>query len=261
MRSSCWPLRSSPWPGQLALEERLRVALVTKLSLGIGDASLSEDVRHWVNEGLMAVFFFVVGLEIKRELVAGELRSWRTAALPAFAALGGMVVPAALYTAVNLGEPGARGWGIPMATDIAFAVGVLALLGSRVNPSLRLFLLTLAIVDDIGAIVVIAAFHSDGIRWPPLAAAALVLLAVGLLPRARIYWLPPYAASGADGVGPGVRRRRARHHRRRPGRPPGPGPAHGRGAGGPALVRGPERRAVGFGPRPDGRAGTPRPSR
>ncbi len=166
----------------------------TRLSLAIGDASVSEDLRHWVNEGLMAVFFFVVGLEIKRELVAGELRSWRTAALPAFAALGGMVVPAALYTAVNLGEQGARGWGVPMATDIAFALGVLALLGSRVNPSLRLFLLTLAIVDDIGAIVIIAAFYSDGIRWLPLGAASLALLAVGLLPRARIYWLPAYAS-------------------------------------------------------------------
>jgi len=165
----------------------------TKLSLGIGDASVSEDLRHWVNEGLMALFFLVVGLEIKRELVAGELRAWRTAALPALAALGGMVVPAVLYTAVNLGQEGAGGWGIPMATDIAFALGVLALLGSRINPSLRLFLLTLAIVDDIGAIVVIAAFYSDGIRWLPLGAAALLLVAVGLLPRTRIYWLPAYA--------------------------------------------------------------------
>lgn len=166
----------------------------TKLSVGLGDASVSEDLRHWVNEGLMALFFLVVGLEIKRELAAGELRSWRTAALPAFAALGGMVVPAVLYAAVNLGQEGAGGWGIPMATDIAFALGVLALLGSRINPSLRLFLLTLAIVDDIGAIVVIAAFYSDGIRWLPLGAAAMLLLAVGLLPRARIYWLPAYAA-------------------------------------------------------------------
>lgn len=165
----------------------------TRLSVGLGDASVSEDLRHWVNEGLMALFFLVVGLEIKRELVAGELRAWRTAALPALAALGGMVVPAVLYTAVNLGQEGAGGWGIPMATDIAFALGVLALLGSRINPSLRLFLLTLAIVDDIGAIVVIAAFYSDGIRWLPLGAAALLLVAVGLLPRTRIYWLPAYA--------------------------------------------------------------------
>jgi NhaA family Na+:H+ antiporter len=142
----------------------------------------------------MALFFLVVGLEIKRELAVGELRSWRIAALPAFAALGGMVVPAVLYTAVNLGQEGAGGWGIPMATDIAFALGVLALLGSRIKPSLRLFLLTLAIVDDIGVIVVIAAFYSDGIRWLPLGAAVVLLLAVGLLPRACIYWLPAYAA-------------------------------------------------------------------
>jgi len=165
----------------------------TRLTFGFGEASVSEDLRHWVNEGLMAPFFFVVGLEIKRELAAGELRAWRTAALPALAALGGMVVPALLYTSVNVGHEGASGWGIPMATDIAFAVGVLAVLGSRVRPSLRLFLLTLAIVDDIGAIVVIAAFYSDGILWLPLGGAALLLLAVAFLPKTRIYWLPAYA--------------------------------------------------------------------
>jgi len=164
----------------------------TELSLGLGDASVSEDLRHWVNEGLMALFFLVVGLEIKRELAVGELRDWRTATLPVLAALGGMVVPAVLFTAVNLGQEGIKGWGVPTATDIAFALGVLALLGSRINPALRLFLLTLAIVDDIGAIVVIAIFYSDGIRWLPLAASALLLLAVGLLPRARVYWLPAY---------------------------------------------------------------------
>ncbi|MDQ3575809.1 MAG: Na+/H+ antiporter NhaA [Actinomycetota bacterium] len=179
---------NSPWRAAYAS------VWATELSLRMGELSVAEDLRHWVDEGLMAIFFFVVGLEIKRELVAGELRSWRTAALPAVAALGGMVIPAALYTAVNLGQEGASGWGIPMATDIAFALGLVALLGSRVPSSLRLFLLTLAIVDDIGAIVIIAVFYSDGIRWPPLAGAAVLLLAVGLLPRARIYWLPAYAA-------------------------------------------------------------------
>ena len=179
---------NSPWKGAY------ETLWSTRLTLSLGDASVSEDLRHWVNEGLMAVFFFIVGLEIKRELAAGELRSWRTAALPALAALGGMVVPATLYAAVNLGQEGARGWGVPMATDIAFALGVLALLGSRVHPSLRLFLLTLAIVDDIGAIVVIASFYSEGIRWLPLAGAALLLVTFGMLPRARIYWLPAYAA-------------------------------------------------------------------
>ena len=128
------------------------------------------DLRHWVNEGLMAVFFFVVGLEVRRELLHGELR--RTATLPVAAALGGMVVPAALYLVVA----GGRGWGIPMATDIAFALGVLALLGRRVPAGLKLFLLTLAVVDDIGAVVVIALAYSQGIELVPLLV-ALVLLA------------------------------------------------------------------------------------
>ena len=164
----------------------------TELSVRLGRLSAREDLRHWVNEGLMTVFFLVVGLEIKREVAAGELRDRRTAVLPAVAALGGMLVPAGLYLAVNLGRPGARGWGIPMATDIAFALGALALLGRRVRSPLRLFLLTLAIVDDVGAITVIAVFYSDGIRWAPLAGAVLLLVGVALLPRTRIYWLPAY---------------------------------------------------------------------
>ena len=128
----------------------------------------------------MAVFFFVVGLEIKRELVEGELRGARRAALPAIAAVGGMVVPAAIYLLVNAGGPGERGWGIPMATDIAMAVGVLSLLGSRVRPSLKLFVLALAIVDDIGAILVIALFYSGGISSHRLlGAAGAVALVVG----------------------------------------------------------------------------------
>jgi hypothetical protein len=126
----------------------------TELAIEVGRFSIAEDLRHWVNDALMAVFFFVVGLEIKRELVAGELRTWRQASTPAIAALGGMVVPALLFVAINLGGAGARGWGIPMATDIAFALGVAAVLGDRVPAGLKLFLLTLAIVDDIGAIVV-----------------------------------------------------------------------------------------------------------
>src|SRR5829696_6772777 len=121
----------------------------TALHLTGGGAGAPEDLRHWVNEALMALFFFVVGLEIKRELVDGELRSPRVAALPAIAAVGGMAAPAVVYLAVNAGRPGVDGWGIPMATDIAFAVGVVAVLGWRVPPPLKLFLLTLAIVDDI----------------------------------------------------------------------------------------------------------------
>ncbi len=139
--------------------------------------------RAWVNEGLMTLFFFVVGLEIKRELVAGELRDRRTAALPVIAAVGGMVVPALIYLGWNAGTPAARGWGIPMATDIAFAAGVLALLGARVPPQLRLFVLTLAIVDDIGAIVVIALAYSHGFSAWWLAAAAGTAVALVVIRR------------------------------------------------------------------------------
>ncbi|HET7719102.1 MAG TPA: Na+/H+ antiporter NhaA, partial [Acidimicrobiales bacterium] len=142
------------------------------------------DLRHWVNDGAMAVFFLVVGLEVKREVVAGELREWRRAALPVVAAAGGMVVPALLYAALNAGGDGSRGWGIPMATDIAFALGLLVLLGSRVPPSLKLFVLTLAVADDIGAIVVIAAFYGDGVDPAWLAGAAAALAVVAALHRA-----------------------------------------------------------------------------
>jgi len=151
------------------------------LSFGPFDLDLSR--AHWVTDGLMTLFFFVVGLEIKREVVRGELRDPRTAALPVVAAVGGMVVPALLFVAVNVGEPTIKGWAIPMATDIAFAVGVLAILGSRVSRSLKLFLLTLAIVDDIGAILVIAVFYSKGIEFGWLAAAIGVVAVILALQR------------------------------------------------------------------------------
>jgi NhaA family Na+:H+ antiporter len=165
------------------------------LRVGSGDLSITEDYTHWVNEGLMTIFFFVVGLEIKRELVVGELRDRRTAALPAVAAVGGMVVPAALYLVVNASGAGADGWAIPMATDIAFAMGVLAILGARVPPRLKLFMLTLAIVDDIGAIVVIALLYSGGIDLAWLAGATLTLGAVLVMSRlgadrALLYVIP-----------------------------------------------------------------------
>lgn len=147
----------------------------TPLGGRLGSWDIERPLHFWVNEGLMTIFFFVVGLEIRREIFEGELASLRKAALPLTAAIGGMVVPAALFFALNVGREGAAGWAIPMATDIAFAVGVLTLLGSRVPPKLRVLLLALAVIDDIGAIVVITIFYSDGI-----ALAGLVLVAIGV---------------------------------------------------------------------------------
>tara|TARA_B100002049_G_scaffold26697_1_gene17657 strand:- start:182 stop:1342 length:1161 start_codon:yes stop_codon:yes gene_type:complete len=154
------------------------------------------SVGHFVNDALMALFFFVVGLEIKRELVTGDLSSFRAAALPAIGALGGMVVPAALYLVLNSAGEASRGWGIPMATDIAFAVGIVALLGARVSPKIKLFLLTLAIVDDIGAIAVIAIFYTDDLSTSWLLAAAVGLVGVWVLQRLRVWAIPVYAILG-----------------------------------------------------------------
>ena len=138
----------------------------TEIGISVGGFDLTEDLRHWVNDLLMAFFFFVVGLEIKRELVLGDLRDPRAAALPLICALGGMVVPALLYLAFNAGGPGSSGWGVPMATDIAFAVGALSLVGTRAPAALKIFLLTLAVADDLGAIVVIAVFYASGLSVP-----------------------------------------------------------------------------------------------
>jgi NhaA family Na+:H+ antiporter len=168
----------------------------TEALLRVGSFEVSEDLRHWVNDGLMAVFFFVVGLEIKRELVAGDLSTRRDAMLPAIAALGGMAVPAMLYALLNAGGAGSDGWGVPMATDIAFAVGVLALLGDRVPASAKVLLLALAIVDDIGAIVVIALFYTDDLALGWLAAAVAGLAAVAMLRHLRVWYQPLYVVAG-----------------------------------------------------------------
>lgn len=147
----------------------------TKLSFSIGDIALSESLLHWVNDGLMAVFFLVVGLELKREVLVGELASIRRATLPIAAAIGGAVIPAVIYLALASDGTAARGWGVPMATDIAFALGVLALLGSRAPLGLRVFITALAIVDDLLAVLVIALFYTSDLSLPALAAAAGVV--------------------------------------------------------------------------------------
>ena len=168
----------------------------TELSVDLGRLSLQADLRHWVNEGLMALFFLVVGLEVKRELVRGDLRDPRKAALPALAAAGGMIVPAVIFLAVNPGGEAGRGWGIPMATDIAFAVGVVALLGQRVPSSLKLFLLTLAVVDDIGAILVIAVFYTGDLQPAFLALAGLFVVVMVAVTRAGTPSVAPYLLFG-----------------------------------------------------------------
>src|SRR5688572_5053042 len=167
----------------------------TPLSLRVGPFEIAEDLRHWVNDLLMALFFFVVGLEIKRELVLGELRDPKAAALPLLCALGGMVAPALLYAAFNAGGPGSSGWGVPMATDIAFAVGVLALVGTRAPSALKVFLLTLAVADDLGAIAVIALFYTRGLAASWLLVAAGTIVAIVLLQRAGVRKYGPYVVA------------------------------------------------------------------
>ena len=165
-------------------------------TLGTPGFGLTMSLHHWINDGFMAVFFFVVGLEIKRELLVGELSSLRSAAFPIAAALGGMLVPAALYAALNAGGPGAPGWGIPMATDIAFALGVLALLGPRVPLALKVFLAALAIVDDIGAMLVIALFYTADLSLGALAWAGGALALMILANRAGVRHPGVYAVAG-----------------------------------------------------------------
>jgi len=168
----------------------------TDLGIAIGERTVVQSLHHWVNDGLMAIFFFVVGLEIKRELLGGELATWRKALLPAGAALGGVIVPAGIYIALNAGGPGANGWGIPMATDIAFAAGCLALLKSRVDSTLIVFLIALAIVDDLCAVAVIALFYTDTIEVQPLLIGATLVIASFILGQFGVRAMWPYAVIG-----------------------------------------------------------------
>jgi NhaA family Na+:H+ antiporter len=167
----------------------------TRLSIGLGQRVLEEDLRHWVNDGLMAIFFFIIALEIKNEVVSGDLQTRARAAVPVAAALGGMAAPALLYLAIGGGGVASDGWGIPMATDVAFALGALALLGRRIPSELKVLLLALAIVDDVGAILVIALFYSSDLSLVWLAAAGLGIGAVALLRRARVRYVPVFVAA------------------------------------------------------------------
>ncbi len=171
---------------------------IWKIEVGfrIGAFDMSYSLKHWINDGLMAIFFFVIGLEVKRELVIGELRDPRRAALPLFAAIGGMLAPAAIYLALQAGETGARGWGVPMATDIAFVVGCMAVLGSRVPHSLRVTLLSLAIADDIGAILVIAIGYSESLNLTALSFAVAGLVVVFAMSRIGVRSLLVYTVAG-----------------------------------------------------------------
>ncbi len=156
------------------------------LSIGFGDWVINETLHHWIDDGLMAIFFFVVGLEIKRAIVVGELSSVRRAALPIFAALGGMIVPALIYVSFNSSGEAFRGWGVPMATDIAFSLGVLSLLRSRAPLPLKIFLAAFAIIDDIGAVIVIAVFYTGDIAWDNLGIGAIFLALLVVVARLGI---------------------------------------------------------------------------
>ena len=168
----------------------------TKVDLNVGSWELSHTIHHWINDGLMAIFFFIIGLEIKREILVGELSNMKVAILPILAAIGGMVIPALIYLSINSGMESAGGWGIPMATDIAFAISALVLLGKRVPPALVTFLVALAIVDDLGAVMVIALFYTEQIHMLPLALAGGAFLIMVAFNRFGIHMILPYFIVG-----------------------------------------------------------------
>lgn len=180
-----------------ALNGFTRFWLETNASIHLGNFSLDMSLEKWVNDGLMSVFFFVVGLEIKREMMVGELKSFKHSALPILAALGGMVFPALIYTIFNYGTPTANGWGIPMATDIAFAIGILSLLGNRVPLGLKVFLTALAIVDDLGSIVVLAIFYpSHALHFDMLGYALLVVIILLIFNKMKVNKILFYVVPG-----------------------------------------------------------------
>ena len=166
------------------------------IDFNVGSWALSHSLHHWINDGLMAIFFFLIGLEIKREITAGELSNIKVAILPILAALGGMVFPALIYLGFNYNSESAGGWGIPMATDIAFAISALVLLGKRVPPALVTFLVALAIVDDLGAVLVIALFYTETINMLPLGLAGLMFLVMITFNRFGIHMILPYFVVG-----------------------------------------------------------------
>jgi len=168
----------------------------TNINLSVGTWTLSNSIHHWINDGLMAIFFFIIGLEIKREVLVGELSNIKVAILPILAAIGGMIFPALIYLAINNGTAGENGWGIPMATDIAFAISALVLLGKRVPTALVTFLVALAIVDDLGAVLVIAIFYTDHINYIPLALAGGSFFIMIALNRFGIHAILPYFIVG-----------------------------------------------------------------
>ncbi|MEA3289484.1 MAG: Na+/H+ antiporter NhaA [Campylobacterota bacterium] len=168
----------------------------TYIDFNVGSWELSHSLHHWINDGLMAIFFFIIGLEIKREILAGELSNIKVAILPILAAIGGMVFPALIYFSINSGTAGAGGWGIPMATDIAFAISALVLLGKRVPAALVTFLVALAIVDDLGAVLVIALFYTDQINTLALGLAGVAFLIMLAFNRFGIHAILPYFIIG-----------------------------------------------------------------
>lgn len=183
-------IANSPWG------ESYEHALHTPIAIGLGAFSLEMGLLHWVNDGLMAIFFFLVGLEIKREFLYGELKTKSAMILPVCGALGGMLVPALFYSLLNFGSPTADGWGIPMATDIAFALGIMTMAARSAPPGLIVFLTALAIVDDLGAIVVIALFYSTELAWFALFAGLAALAGAFLLNRMKIRFFPAYLVLG-----------------------------------------------------------------